>query len=275
MLEFNNVSFKYSNSDDYVLKNISFKINKGTWTTIIGSNGSGKSTIMKLLYGQHVPTSGEIYINKVKYNENISTLDNNLAVVFQNPDNQFVGSTVEEDIAFGLENVNIPQEEMENIISSNLKIVDMLDYRKSEPRELSGGQKQRVAIASVLATNPKILLLDEATSMLDPLAKKNILEYIKNINKNNDITIISITHDLEELAYSNDVFLIDNGIIVEKINNSELLNKRDIFQKYNMELPFLYKLKNDINKLTNNDIFCYNDNMEEFINKICKLILKI
>ena len=184
MIKFENVFFKYSNSTKNVLENINLNIRKGSWTSILGENGSGKSTLMKLLYGQHKPTDGKILVNGNEYTEEVyDEIRNGIAVVFQNPDNQFVGATVEEDIAFGLENRNIPSELMDSIIEKSLEAVDMLEYRKYEPVSLSGGQKQRVAIASALALNPQILILDEATSMLDPKARKSILQYIKKLIK--------------------------------------------------------------------------------------------
>lgn len=274
MLKFKDVSFTYPNTNVEVLKNISFEICKGEWATILGNNGSGKSTIAKLISAQYEKDSGEIYLdNKVYTRENLEYIRNNIAIVFQNPDNQFVGATVEEDIAFGLENRNVDSALMDKIISEVLEIVDMTDLRKSEPKDLSGGQKQRVAIASALALNPKILILDESSSMLDPEAREKILKYIKKINTNQDITIISITHDVEELAYSDSIILINNGSIVKKISTLELFENIDLLKQYSLELPFLYRLKKDLNSRFNNDIFKLNDSMEVTISKLCKLNL--
>ena len=182
MIKFDNVFFKYNNSKNMTLADISFEVLRGSWLTILGENGSGKSTLMKLLYGQNLATKGKILFENKEYTkETYNDIRQKIAVVFQNPDNQFVGATVEEDIAFGLENKNLPREKMEQIICEVLDIVDMKDYRKFEPTSLSGGQKQRVAIASALALQPEVLILDEATSMLDPVARKSILGYIKKI----------------------------------------------------------------------------------------------
>ena len=259
MIKFENVFFKYSNSTKNVLENINLNIKKGSWTSILGENGSGKSTLMKLLYGQHKTTDGKILVNGI-------------AVVFQNPDNQFVGATVEEDIAFGLENRNIPSELMDSIIEKSLEAVDMLEYRKYEPVSLSGGQKQRVAIASALALNPQILILDEATSMLDPKARKSILQYIKKINKENEITIISITHDAEESIYSDYIEIMNKGKIVFTGNYNMLYAEPDILDKFNLETPFLERVKNDLNDQLGSKIFNITEDEGSVVEKICKLI---
>ena len=264
MIKFENVFFKYSNSTKNVLENINLNIKKGSWTSILGENGSGKSTLMKLLYGQHKPTDGKILVNGNEYTEEVyDEIRNGIAVVFQNPDNQFVGATVEEDIAFGLENRNIPSELMDSIIEKSLEAVDMLEYRKYEPVSLSGGQKQRVAIASAL---------DESTSMLDPRARHSILEYIKRINEENEITIISITHDAEESKYSNDIVIMNNGRIVFTGDYNLLYAKPDILNMFNLETPFLERIKNDLNKHLGSEVFKITEDERSVVEKICKLI---
>ena len=273
MIKFENVFFKYSNSTKNVLENINLNIKKGSWTSILGENGSGKSTLMKLLYGQHKPTDGKILVNGNEYTEEVyDEIRNGIAVVFQNPDNQFVVATVEEDIAFGLENRNIPSELMDSIIEKSLEAVDMLEYRKYEPVSLSGGQKQRVAIASALALNPQILILDEATSMLDPKARKSILQYIKKINKENEITIISITHDAEESIYSDYIEIMNKGKIVFTGNYNMLYAEPDILDKFNLETPFLERVKNDLNDQLGSKIFNITEDEGSVVEKICKLI---
>lgn len=275
MLEFRDVFFKYDNTEDYILKNINFKINSGKWLTILGNNGSGKTTLLKLIYGQLRQNSGSIYFNdKEVSDDNFSDIINNLAVVFQNPDSQFVGNTVEEDIAFGLENRNIPQDEMEEIITEMLTIVDMSDLRKKEPKDLSGGQKQRVAIASALALNPKLLILDEATSMLDPKARKVLLDYIKKVQLEKKFTVISITHNVEELKYSDNIILLDKGEIIVNDESSNIYNLTELLAQYNIEIPFLERLKIDINKNFKKNIFSEKDNKEDMVEKLCKLISK-
>ena len=276
MIKFENVFFQYSSSKKTALLNINLEIKEGRWLSVLGKNGSGKSTLMKLIYGQNLATSGKVTFNNKEYNKEIyNDIKNKIAIVFQNPDNQFVGSTVEEDIAFGLENRNIPQEEMEGIIDEVLNIVDMTDYRKYEPSSLSGGQKQRVAIASSLALNPEILILDEATSMLDPKAKKSILEYIKKINKEKGITIISITHDAEESIYSDDIVILENGEIVYEGDYRNLYSDTTILEKYSLEIPFIERIKRDLNNYLNQEVFEIEEDEGSVVRKICKLVLKM
>ena len=276
MIKFENVFFQYSSSKKTALSNINLEIKEGRWLSVLGKNGSGKSTLMKLIYGQNLVTSGKVTFNNKEYNKEIyNDIKNKIAIVFQNPDNQFVGSTVEEDIAFGLENRNIPQEEMEGIIDEVLNIVDMTDYRKYEPSSLSGGQKQRVAIASSLALNPEILILDEATSMLDPKAKKSILEYIKKINKEKGITIISITHDAEESIYSDDIVILENGEIVYEGDYRNLYSDTTILEKYSLEIPFIERIKRDLNNYLNQEVFEIEEDEGSVVRKICKLVLKM
>ncbi|MGX7070696.1 energy-coupling factor transporter ATPase [Gemella bergeri] len=276
MIKFDNVSFIYNNTKKKVLKNITFEIEKGSWLTVLGENGSGKSTLMKLIYGQNVASSGNIFLNDKKYSKEIlNDIHSKIAVVFQNPDNQFVGSTVEEDIAFGLENNNIPREKMDMIIDEVLEIVDMKEYRKSEPTALSGGQKQRVALASALALKPQLLILDEATSMLDPGARSYILKYIKKINKEQKLTIISITHDAEESIYSDNIIILKKGEIVYKGDYNNLYNSAQILENYHLEVPFFEKFKRDLNEYTNSDIFTVTDGEKSVVDKLCKLVLKM
>ena len=273
MIKFEDVFFQYSSSKKMALSNINLEIKEGRWLSVLGENGSGKSTLMKLIYGQNLATSGKILFNDKEYSKEIyDDIKNKIAIVFQNPDNQFVGSTVEEDIAFGLENRNVPREKMDEIISRVLEIVDMTDYRKYEPTSLSGGQKQRVAIASSLALNPEILILDEATSMLDPKAKKSILEYIKKINKEKGITIISITHDAEESIYSDDIVILEDGEIVYKGDYTSLYSDTTILEKYSLEVPFIERIKRDLNNYLNQEIFEIEEDEGSVVKKICKLV---
>ena len=273
MIKFEDVFFQYSSSKKTALSNINLEIKEGRWLSVLGKNGSGKSTLMKLIYGQNLATSGEILFNDKEYSKEIyDDIKNKIAIVFQNPDNQFVGSTVEEDIAFGLENRNVPREKMDEIIGRVLEIVDMTDYRKYEPTSLSGGQKQRVAIASSLALNPEILILDEATSMLDPKAKKSILEYIKKINKEKGITIISITHDAQESVYSDDIVILEDGEIVYKGDYTTLYSDTTILEKYSLEVPFIERIKRDLNNYLNQEIFEIEEDEGSVVNKICKLV---
>ena len=240
-IRFNNITFSYDGKIKAV-DNVSFDINKGSRTVILGHNGSGKSTIAKLACGLLNFNNGEIYINNTKVTtKNIDELRSNIGIVFQNPDNQFVGATVRDDIAFGLENKAIDPNCMEEIIKKYADKVGMLDYLDKEPSNLSGGQKQRVAIASVLAMDSNIIFLDESTSMLDPNGKCDINRLISNLKENNpDLTIISITHDVEEIWNADHILVLDEGKIIFDGNVNEFLS----FDIYNtsLEYPFLVML---------------------------------
>ena len=216
LIEIKNLSFTYSNEDEekqYVLNNVSLNIEKGSYTVIVGHNGSGKSTLAKLLIGLLAQESGQIIIDNIELtNDSIYEIRNKIGVVFQNPDNQFIGSTVEDDIAFGLENHLVPTEEMQTIIEEYAEKTGMINFLKKEPTKLSGGQKQRVAIAGVLAMHPEIIILDEATSMLDPKGKREIKELIKKMRDIvPNITIVSITHDISEAVASDKVIVMNKG----------------------------------------------------------------
>lgn len=275
MLKFNHVFFKYPNTADDVLKDISFEVKKGEWLSIIGSNGSGKSTISKLISAQYEKNKGEIRLADKDYTlDNLDFIREQVGIVFQNPDNQFVGASVEEDVAFGLENRNIKPEKMKAIIRDVLEKVDMLDYLKKEPTNLSGGQKQRVAIASTLALKPSILVLDEATAMLDPAARKKIMSTIKTLAKENQMTVISITHDIEELIYSDTVMLLEKGEIIGKFLPEEILSNHDLLNQYHIDIPFDYQLKQDLNQLMTNHQFSYADNLDTVGEVLCKYLLK-
>ena len=229
-IEFKNVSFHYPNESD-VLKNVSFIIESGQMTSIIGHNGSGKSTLAKLIMGLLEPTSGEIYIDDVLLNEtSIPSIRNKMGIIFQNPDNQFVGVTVKDDIAFGLENKNIERSKMLELINLYSKLVKMDSFLESNPENLSGGQKQRVAIAGVLAMNTECVIFDEATSMLDPVGVKEINETMKMLKKTALKTIISITHNIEETLYSEKVLVLNNGVLVLTGTPKEVLLNIDVLK---------------------------------------------
>lgn len=229
-IEFKNVSFHYPNESD-VLKNVSFIIESGQMTSIIGHNGSGKSTLAKLIMGLLEPTSGEIYIDDVLLNESsVPSIRNKMGIIFQNPDNQFVGVTVKDDIAFGLENQNIERSKMLELINEYSSLIKMDSFLESNPENLSGGQKQRVAIAGVLAMNTECVIFDEATSMLDPIGVKEINETMKMLKKTALKTIISITHNIEETLYSEKVLVLNNGVLVLTGTPKEVLLNIDVLK---------------------------------------------
>lgn len=230
-IEFRNVTFYYKKSE-VVLDNLSFVIDSGSMTAIIGHNGSGKSTIAKLIMGLLEPISGEIYLDdKLLTINNLDELRSRMGIIFQNPDNQFVGSTVRDDIAFGLENHLIKREEMESRIEKYSSLVNMESFLDKNPENLSGGQKQRVAIAGVLAMENDLIIFDESTSMLDPKGTKEINQTIKELKNNNQgKTIISITHELEEALYADRILVLNNGKIVLDGTPQKVLPEKDILE---------------------------------------------
>lgn len=248
MIEFSNLFFKYQeDQEDYTLKDVSFHVKPGEWLSIVGHNGSGKSTTARLLDGLLLAESGDIHIaGKKLTEENIWEIRQDIGMVFQNPDNQFVGATVEDDVAFGLENKGISHSEMTNRVTEALALVGMTAFKTREPARLSGGQKQRVAIAGALATRPKILIFDESTSMLDPDGRQELLGTIQTIRQQFDMTIISITHDLDEVALSDRVIVMKSGEIESISTPRELFSRGNDLVALGLDLPFTVRLQESL-----------------------------
>ncbi|ORO93265.1 energy-coupling factor ABC transporter ATP-binding protein [Streptococcus mitis] len=249
IIDVKNLSFRYKESQEYYdVKDITFHVKRGEWLSIVGHNGSGKSTTVRLIDGLLEAESGEIVIDGQRLTEeNVWNIRRQIGMVFQNPDNQFVGATVEDDVAFGLENQGLSRQEMKKRVEEALDLVGMLDFKKREPARLSGGQKQRVAIAGVVALRPAILILDEATSMLDPEGRRELIETVKGIRKDYDMTVISITHDLEEVAMSNRVLIMKKGEIESTSSPRELFSRNDLDQ-IGLDDPFANQLKHSLNQ---------------------------
>ena len=249
IIDVKNLSFRYKESQEYYdVKDITFHVKRGEWLSIVGHNGSGKSTTVRLIDGLLEAESGEIVINGQRLTEeNVWNIRRQIGMVFQNPDNQFVGATVEDDVAFGLENQGLSRQEMKNRVEEALDLVGMLDFKKREPARLSGGQKQRVAIAGVVALRPAILILDEATSMLDPEGRRELIETVKGIRKDYDMTVISITHDLEEVAISDRVLVMKKGEIESTSSPRELFSRNDLDQ-IGLDDPFANQLKHSLSQ---------------------------
>ena len=249
IIDVKNLSFRYKESQEYYdLKDITFHVKRGEWISIVGHNGSGKSTTVRLIDGLLEAESGEIVIDGQRLTEeNVWNIRRQIGMVFQNPDNQFVGATVEDDVAFGLENQGLSRQEMKKRVEEALDLVDMLDFKKREPARLSGGQKQRVAIAGVVALRPAILILDEATSMLDPEGRRELIETVKGIRKDYDMTVISITHDLEEVSMSDRVLVMKKGEIESTSSTRELFSRNDLDQ-IGLDDPFANQLKNSLSQ---------------------------
>ncbi|HEW0122606.1 TPA: energy-coupling factor transporter ATPase [Streptococcus pneumoniae] len=244
IIDVKNLSFRYKENQNYYdVKDITFHVKRGEWLSIVGHNGSGKSTTVRLIDGLLEAESGEIVIDGQRLTEeNVWNIRRQIGMVFQNPDNQFVGATVEDDVAFGLENQGLSRQEMKKRVEEALALVGMLDFKKREPARLSGGQKQRVAIAGVVALRPAILILDEATSMLDPEGRRELIGTVKGIRKDYDMTVISITHDLEEVAMSDRVLVMKKGEIESTSSPRELFSRNDLDQ-IGLDDPFANQLK--------------------------------
>lgn len=269
IIEVKHLSFGYD-EDILTIDDISFQIQKGSYTTILGHNGSGKSTIAKLLMGLLEKKSGDIIVGEISLSEEtLSQVRNQMGIVFQNPDNQFIGSTVRDDIAFGLENNCVDPALMDDIINEYAKKVNMYEFLDHEPTKLSGGQKQRVAIAGILAMSPSIIILDEATSMLDPRGKNEINALVHQLNKDKNMTIVSITHDIEEAALSDYVILLSDGHVVDEGKPEDVLMKKDEIERLSLDIPFAYKVSEGLQKLgisITNQI-----DREKLVKELCQL----
>lgn len=271
-IEIEHLSFSY---DEQIkaLDDVSFSIEEGSYTVIVGHNGSGKSTIAKLLIGLLEAQSGTIRVDGIELKEEtVYDIRDKVGIVFQNPDNQFIGATVADDIAFGLENHQVPHEQMQQIIEEFAARVNMSKYLNSEPTKLSGGQKQRVAIAGVLAMRPQILIFDESTSMLDPQGKAEINALVKKIHEETGITIISITHDIEEMVSSDHVIVMKEGHVVMDGTPSEVLNNEEELVQMQLDIPFSLKFVNEMKK---HGISLKREiRMEKVVNELCRLRLE-
>ncbi|MGX7164277.1 energy-coupling factor ABC transporter ATP-binding protein [Enterococcus massiliensis] len=245
IIELNNIKFSYDPDEPQpALNDISFSIEKGEWVAIVGHNGSGKSTLAKTINGLILPQEGTVSVGELALNEeNVWNIRKMVGMVFQNPDNQFVGSTVEDDVAFGMENQGVPREEMLVRVQEALEQVRMSEFKKREPARLSGGQKQRVAIAGIVALRPDIIILDEATSMLDPEGREEVLATIKKIKEQNNLTVLSITHDIDEAANANRVLVMRQGQLVDEGTPEKIFSAGPKLIELGLDLPFPEKLK--------------------------------
>lgn len=250
IIKLDDISYKYHpNEEVEALKNVSLSIEKGEWVAIIGHNGSGKSTLAKTINGLLAPTNGTVTVgNQLLTEETVWDVRRMVGMVFQNPDNQFVGSTVQDDVAFGLENSGVPRDEMVKRVTDAIDKVKMSDFIEKEPARLSGGQKQRVAIAGVVALRPDIIILDEATSMLDPQGRHEVLATVKAIKEEENLTVISITHDIDEAASANRILVMKNGQLIREGTPQEIFSFGDELIEMGLDLPFPEKLKSALKK---------------------------
>lgn len=249
IVEMKEVSFRYDHEKSLALEDINLNVYEGEWLAIVGHNGSGKSTLAKLLNGLQFAENGSIHVCGLEISEeNIWTVRKQIGMVFQNPDNQFVGTTVQDDVAFGLENNGLDREVMINRVQDSLKKVKMEDFLNQEPHHLSGGQKQRVAIAGVLALHPNIIILDEATSMLDPIGRVEVLDTVRKLKEENIMTVISITHDLEEAAKADRIIVMNKGKIHREGTAEEIFQLDDELVELGLDIPFSVKVSKMLRK---------------------------
>lgn len=275
-IEIINVSFKYDECEEFVLKNINLTINEGDFVCVVGGNGSGKSTLSKLINGIYELKYGDIFVNSMSVRDasNILNIRKILSIVFQNPDNQIVSTLVLDDVVFGLENILNDREEIERRVYDALKKVNMIEYKDHNTNMLSGGQKQRVSIAGVLSMMPRYIIFDESTSMLDPNGKKEILSILKNLNEVYGITIILITHFIEECLLSNRVVVLSNGSIKYDGKPRDILYDEKFLEENNLDTTPSCKISNILKKHgihKGNNIF----NLEELEDLLCRLNLKM
>ena len=241
----NNIKYKYNIDDDHLaLNDVSFSVKQGEWLSIVGPNGSGKSTLAKTLNGLIAPQEGSVQVDGLDLTmENVWDIRQRVGMVFQNPDNQFVGATVQDDVAFGLENLGVPRPEMIERIEHALAQVGMTDFAEKEPARLSGGQKQRVAIAGIVALKPKIMILDEAPSMLDPRGRREVLQTVKEVKERENLTVLSITHDVDEAAASDRVLVMKGGQIIDHDKPEAIFSQTKNLMSYGLDVPFPERLK--------------------------------
>jgi energy-coupling factor transport system ATP-binding protein len=243
LVQLENVSYQYEDQSSLALEDISLTIYEGEWLALVGHNGSGKSTLAKLLNGLQFPQKGNITVCGISLNEEtVWQVRRQVGMVFQNPDNQFVGATVQDDVAFALENNGIPREQMVDRVLSSLEKVQMDSFLNQEPHNLSGGQKQRVAIAGVIALRPSIIILDEATSMLDPRGRDEVLNIVRELKQDHQLTVISITHDLEEASRADRIIVMNKGKLYREGTPEEIFQLDKELVDLGLDIPFPVKM---------------------------------
>ncbi|MFE4144230.1 energy-coupling factor ABC transporter ATP-binding protein [Peribacillus sp. YIM B13472] len=271
LVSLNNIVFKYEGQSRNALDDVSFDIHQGEWLAIVGHNGSGKSTLAKLLNGLQFANSGTITINdQLLTEESVWDVRQKIGMVFQNPDNQFVGTTVQDDVAFGLENAGVSQQVMVERVHGALNKVKMNAFLNQEPHHLSGGQKQRVAIAGVIALQPDIIILDEATSMLDPRGREEVLETVRELKQENEITVISITHDLEEAVKADRMIVMNQGRLYREGPPKDIFELEEELIALGLDIPFSVKLTKELQK---NGVRVVDGHLteEELVKDLCEL----
>ena len=270
IVEIRDLSFQYDDDTPFVLEQLSLTIQEGEWVSLVGKNGSGKSTLSRLIDGLLIANSGVIKVlNKEVNEENIWAIRSQVGMVFQNPDNQFVGATVEDDVAFSLENSGMPYDEMHSRVKDALEKVGMSAFRTKEPNQLSGGQKQRVTLAGIIAQRPKLIILDEATSMLDPEGRNEVLQTIKSMRQTYPVTVISITHDIDEVMETDRIIILKEGHIVKDLPVKEWVVQNKGIEDSGLPLPLSERLRRQLNE----DLPCHYLTEEQLEDALCQLKL--
>ncbi|PID15992.1 energy-coupling factor transporter ATPase [Sporosarcina sp. P34] len=250
------------------LQDVSFTLYEGEWLAVVGHNGSGKSTLAKLLIGLMFPSSGEVHLFSERLSEeNLWETRSRMGIVFQNPDNQFVGSTVQDDVAFALENNGVPHDIMVKRVHEALEQVKMKDYINHEPHHLSGGQKQRVAIAGALALHPELLILDEATSMLDPQGREEVIEIVKKLRSEIGLTVLSITHDLEEVLLADRILVMNEGQVLMVGSPQEIFQQGTELEQVGLDLPFALRVS-ELLRIAGVELLGNHMTEEELVNEL-------
>lgn len=276
MINFNNVSYKYTSLEEdkevYAINGINLEVQQGEFLVVLGHNGSGKSTLAKHINALVIPTEGNVIVNglNTRDEKNLWDIRSTAGMVFQNPDNQLVATIVEEDVAFGPENLGIPPAEIRKRVDNSLETVGMSEYKRHAPHLLSGGQKQRIAIAGILAMEPKCIVFDEPTAMLDPSGRKDVLNTIKDLNKNHGITIILITHYMDEAVQGDRVVVVDSGKIIMEGKPKEVFSQVDKMNEIGLDVPQVTQLAYELNK-EGIDISTDILNVDEMVNALCQL----
>lgn len=251
---------------------VDLDVKKGDFVAILGHNGSGKSTLAKQINALLVPTEGTLYVDGMdtKDPEKVWDIRQSAGMVFQNPDNQIIGSVVDEDVGFGPENMGIPTKEIWERVEESLRSVEMWEYRHSSPNKLSGGQKQRVAIAGVVAMHPKCIVLDEPTAMLDPVGRKDVIRTVRALNMVEDVTVVLITHYMEEVIYADKVIVMDDGKVVMQGTPGEIFSQVDTLKKYRLDVPQVTLLAHELKK-AGLDLPAGILSIEELVDNLCQL----
>ena len=273
IIEIKNAVYKYDEDSEDVLHGVSLTVKKGEFLCILGHNGCGKSTLAKLINGLYQPTEGTVLVNGMdtKDEDKILKIRSTAGMVFQNPDNQMVATIVEEDVAFGPENLGVPQSELRTRVDEALKTVNMFQFKDSAPHRLSGGQKQRIAIAGILAMEPEIIIMDESTSMLDPKGRREVLETVHRLNKEKGITVVFITHFMEETVNADRIIVMGDGVIKMEGTPKEIFSREEEINALTLEVPPVTKMAQQLNEkginITRNIL-----TFEELFDSLCQLV---